>query len=74
MVAEPLGETLRCFRRKTFKVVADKGPDVADFGKMSLDLKRPTFNGGFAFPKEFIVTVNEFTGPVVLCRIVAEQS
>jgi len=55
-------------------MIADKRPDVADFWKMSLNLKRPTFERGLAFPKKSVVTVNKFARAIVLGRVVAEHS
>jgi len=55
-------------------VIADKGPDVASFAKVSLNFQRPTFERGLAFPEKLVVTMNKLAGAVVLGRIIAEQS
>ncbi len=57
--AEALGETLRGFGRESFEVITHKGPNVADLGEMALDFERPAFQSGLAFPKKFIVSMNE---------------
>ena len=50
VVTKPLGKALGRFRCETFEVVAHKRPNVADFVQVSLDLDRPAFQSGFAFP------------------------
>ena len=73
-VAESLRQTLRGFRGEAFKVIAGESPGVADFAKVSLDFQGPTFQGRFAFPKEFVVAMNELAGAIVLGRVIAKQS
>src|SRR5438477_13154198 len=55
-------------------MVADERPRIANFPKVPLDFQRPAFERGFAFPKKLIVAVNEFSGAVIFCRVIAEQA
>ena len=68
-----MGEPLAGFGRETFEVIADECPNVTHFSEVALDFKRPAFQSSFAFPKEFIVAMNEEAVAIVLRRIIAEQ-
>src|SRR6478672_3012424 len=70
---EPLREALTGFRREPFKMIVHKTPDAAGLAEMPLDLKRPAFEGGLAFPEQFPVAVNVLSFGIVLRRIIAEQ-
>jgi hypothetical protein len=69
-----MGEPLAGFGRETFEVIADECPNVAHFGKVTLDFKRPAFQSSLAFPKEFIVAMNEQAVAIVLRRVIAEEA
>src|SRR5439155_14561283 len=71
--SEPLGKTLCGFGRESFEVIADKRPDIAYFGKVSLDFERPALEGGFAFPEQSVVAMNEQAVAVVFGGVIAEQ-
>src|SRR5205085_5435367 len=58
LVAESFGQALVRFERESLEVIARECPDIADFIEVPLDFKRPAFEGGFAFPKKFIVTMD----------------
>jgi hypothetical protein len=70
-VAEALSETLSRFRPEAFEMIADESPDVARFGKMTLDFQGPTFQRGLAFPKKLVVAMNEFPSAVVFGGVIA---
>ena len=55
-------------------MIAGKCPDVANFRHMPLNFQRPAFQRGFAFPKQFLVTMNVATVHVVFGRVIAEQA
>ena len=48
---QTLSETLAGLGREPFEVIAGKCPDTPHVRKMSLNLQRPAFQGGFAFPE-----------------------
>ena len=55
-------------------MIAGECPDIAHFGKMPLNFKRPAVQRGFAFPKKLLVTMHVATVAIVLGRIVTEQT
>src|SRR6266700_514548 len=57
--AEALSEALCSFGRKSFEVITDKSPNVADLSQMALDFERPALQRGLAFPKKFVVSMNK---------------
>ena len=53
-------------------MIAREAPDVAHLREMSLDFERPAFKGGFAFPKQPVVAMDEEAILVVFGGVVAK--
>ena len=62
------------FGCESFEMVAGECPDVAHFGKMPLNFKRPAVQSGFTFPEQFFVTMDVATVNVVFRCVIAEQT
>ncbi len=69
-----MGEPLAGFGRESFEMIAGECPDIAHFGKMPLNFKRPAVQRGFAFPEQFFVTMDVATVNVVFRCVIAEQT
>src|SRR5437870_2974580 len=55
-------------------MIAGECLDIAHFGKMPLNFKRPAVQRGFAFPEQFFVTMDVATVNVVFRCVIAEQT
>lgn len=70
---EAIRETLAGLGREAFEMVVHEGPNAPRVGEMPLDLKRPTLEGCFAFPKKLAVTMDAPAVAIVFRGIIAEK-
>ncbi len=69
-----MSQSLTCFRRVTFEVVAHECPDAARISQMPIDFERPAFERRFPLPEKLAVTMDAPTIAIVFRPVIAEQS